>query len=66
MVWNDNKKPDAKIKRDTMKQNLIDVGVDEGRIQMIPSWEFYDLEGNDEAARRKLSEIKNGFWISQD
>ncbi len=44
-----------------MKQNLIDVGVDEGRIQMIPSWEFYDLEGNDEAARRKLSEIKNGF-----
>lgn len=52
MVWYDNKKPDAKIKRDTMKQNLIDVGVDEGRIQMIPSWEFYDLEGNDEAARR--------------
>ncbi len=66
VVWYDYKNPDAKIKRDTLKQKLIDGGVDEGRIRMIPSWDFYELEGNDEDARRKLSERKNGFGICQD
>ena len=43
-----------------MRQNLIDAGVDEYRIKLIPANEFYDLQ-EEEDSRRKAFEIKHRF-----
>ena len=47
-------------KKDTMRQSLIDAGIDEHRIHFEPAIEFYDLQ-DEEAAKRKEFEIKYGF-----
>lgn len=47
-------------KKDIMRQNLIDAGIDEHRIHFEPAIEFYDLQ-DEEAAKRKAFEIKYGF-----
>lgn len=54
IVWFD---PD---KKDTMRQNLIDAGIDENRILLKPAIDFYDLQ-DEEAVKRKAFEIKYGF-----
>lgn len=54
VVWYDPNK------KNTMKQSLVDAGIDEYRIQLKPSIEFYDLQ-NEEASKKKAFEIKYGF-----
>lgn len=44
----------------SMKQSLMDVGVEEERIYMVPVNKFYDLTDENDAKRRAF-EIKHGF-----
>lgn len=53
IVWFDCNKVDV------MKQNLIACGIDEERVIMVPSTDFYDL--TEEEAKRKQVEWKYGF-----